>query len=98
MIFPSSPIIGLPPPELSIIIPAFNESDRLGLCAARFGSALEDGALNPQTTELIFVDDGSTDATALLATQLLELLFPSTHVKRLEQNSGKGAVIRHGAT
>jgi len=47
-------------PELSVVVPAFNEQDNVPPMAERLGAALEgitDGF------EIVFVDDGSSDAT-----------------------------------
>ncbi len=50
-------------PELTIIVPAFNEAARLGDGMRRFEAAVESGAIDVETTEVVVVDDGSTDAT-----------------------------------
>jgi Glycosyl transferase family 2 len=81
---------------LSIVIPAFNEAPRLSQRAARLAHAVAAGVIDPWTTELIVVDDGSTDDTARLAEELLAPAFPRMRVLRLDENSGKGAAIRVG--
>ncbi len=48
-------------PELSIIVPAFNEEDNIAPLYARVVTVLEKATL---TFEFIVIDDGSTDATA----------------------------------
>lgn len=83
---------------LSIVIPAFNEAARLPHRAACLSDAVTTGVLDPWTTELIVVDDGSTDDTARLAQELLAPAFPRLRILRLAENSGKGAAIRVGAT
>jgi dolichyl-phosphate beta-glucosyltransferase len=82
---------------LSIVIPAFNEAPRLPHRAACLSEAVHSGVLDPWTTELIVVDDGSTDDTARLADELLAEAFPRLRILRLAENSGKGAAIRVGA-
>jgi glycosyltransferase involved in cell wall biosynthesis len=82
---------GLPKsPSLTIVVPAFDEETRLErslpLIAAR---AEQLGA------ELIFIDDGSTDATAALASEILTDT-PSARVVRLPRHRGKGAAVRAG--
>ena len=83
-------------PRLTVVIPAFNEAERLGDSAARLTAAAADGTLLPDTTELIVVDDGSTDGTGLRAEGLLAPTFPLFRMVRPAQNAGKGAAIRRG--
>lgn len=74
-------------PELSIVIPAYNEAARLPAFLAHVQAwAQGDG----REVEIIVVDDGSSDDTANLAQQA------GARVIRLEQNSGKGAAVRRG--
>ena len=82
--------------RLTVIIPAFNEARRLALTARAFEEALDEGILYPDTTEVIVVDDGSTDETATKAQQLLGSKMPLLRVLRLRNNSGKGAAIKLG--
>ena len=81
--------------ELTIVIPAFNEAHRLGAGMERFDAAVAAGAIDLDRTELIVVDDGSTDATASTAESLLAA-FPHHRVIRLPLNQGKGAALRTG--
>lgn len=83
-------------PLITVVVPAFNEAARLALRAQRFQAAVEDGILNPHATELIVVDDGSTDETGVAATKLLGPTFPRLRVLRQSENAGKGAAIRRG--
>lgn len=57
----------LPAPELSIIVPALNEEDNVGLLIEEVQRALIDAGID---AELIVVDDGSTDATLARLRQL----------------------------
>ena len=82
-------------PELTIIVPAYNEAARLGDGMRRFESAVESGAIDVETTEVIVVDDGSTDATEATARKLLAPL-PHHRVLRQPINRGKGAAVRTG--
>jgi dolichyl-phosphate beta-glucosyltransferase len=84
-----------PPLTLSLVIPAFNESARLGDGVARLRQAVKAGAIDPQTTEFIVVDDGSTDDTSARAADLLSD-FPHVRIIRLPENRGKGAAVRAG--
>jgi dolichyl-phosphate beta-glucosyltransferase len=57
------------PPFLSIVIPAYNEQDRIAPCLAEVGTWT---ATLPYPTEVILVDDGSTDATVATARAVRE--------------------------
>jgi Glycosyl transferase family 2 len=98
---PSSSLIGSrraptgDPVDLSIVIPAFNEANRLAEGFRRFDSAVTDGAIDVERTELILIDDGSTDETVAAATKLLAP-FPHHRVMSLAVNRGKGAAVRTG--
>lgn len=78
-------------PRLSIVVPALNESESLPELAARVHQALD----GKQTYELIFVDDGSTDDTWEVVT---ELCRQSPHVRgvRLRKNFGKAMGLTAG--
>lgn len=81
-------------PDLSIVVPAFNEQDRLGRSIDRILSYIRENALN---AELIVVDDGSGDATAKIA-ETVCADFPdiASQVIRYENNRGKGFAVRTG--
>ncbi len=100
--FPSEPTdkalaLRIDKPNVSIIVPAFNEARRLAESAERLGRAVESGSIDRSTTEFIVVDDGSSDETGLVSHRLLSPVFPRLRVLRLHTNSGKGAAIRAGA-
>jgi dolichyl-phosphate beta-glucosyltransferase len=82
-------------PELTIVVPAFNETPRLGDGMRRFEVAVTSGAIDLETTEVVLVDDGSTDATESTARKLLAPL-PNHRVVRHPVNRGKGAAVRTG--
>jgi dolichyl-phosphate beta-glucosyltransferase len=84
--------------RLTVIIPAFNEGARLAKHASRLNRAVEHGFLCHRTTELIVVDDGSTDDTAWRAEELLSDSFPRLRILRLHHNAGKGAAVRLGTS
>src|SRR3984957_19279727 len=83
--------------NLSIVIPAFNEAVRMGDRAGLLNEAVATGDIDPLVTELIVVDDGSTDETARLAERLLAPVYPRLRILQMSKNSGKGAAIRVGA-
>lgn len=76
-------------PELSVVIPAYNEADRLGPTLLRVLEYLRAEGLDG---ELIVVDDGSEDGTAELARGV----DPAVQVIELGENRGKGAAVRAG--
>jgi len=78
------------PPELSVVIPAYNEAERLPETIAKIKRYLIEKAW---PFELIVVDDGSTDETAERAAQAIGTLGS---VIRLGRNRGKGHAVRRG--
>jgi hypothetical protein len=81
--------------QLTIVVPAFNEAHRLGAGMRRLDAAASAGAIDLERTEVLVIDDGSTDATASTAAKLLAPL-PHHRVVRLPSNQGKGAAVRIG--
>ena len=80
------------PPDLSIIVPAYNEELRL---EATIRAYLDYLRCSVRSVELIVVDGGSTDATGLLV-ERLAAEFPELRLIRLAENRGKGYAIRSG--
>src|SRR5437899_10447848 len=82
------------PPRLSIVVPAYNEAARLGRSLQEIIRYLNDAR---EPSEVIVVDDGSTDETAEIARQgLQDAGIVSTRVVRYEENRGKGYAVRLG--
>ena len=81
-------------PEISIIIPSYNESERL---SAPLGSVIDFARRAESGIEVIVVDDGSTDGTAEIAKRVF-LAHPevSSNIIRYEENRGKGFAIKTG--
>lgn len=78
---------------LSIVIPVFNEQNKIArdiLAAERF---LDSEGLDG---EIIIVDDGSTDDTFAIAEKTAEQIKTPCRLERLEQNFGKGRAVRTG--
>lgn len=82
-------------PRTTLIIPAYNEADRLAAGFARLERAADEGAIGLDELEVLVVDDGSTDGTAAVAGDLVGRL-PSGRVIVQGANRGKGAAIRAG--
>ncbi len=81
-------------PEISIIVPAFEEEDRLGgTLRDILGYLLASGA----SAELIVVDDGSNDRTSEVGREVVSD-FPElpSSVIRYEINRGKGYAVKTG--
>ncbi|MGO9592047.1 MAG: dolichyl-phosphate beta-glucosyltransferase [Candidatus Acidiferrales bacterium] len=83
------------PPELSIIIPAFNEEKRLGGTLTRIREYFDAHPAGPGGIEIIVVDDGSTDGTARLVEEWTREM-PSLRLVSNGENRGKGYSVRHG--
>ncbi|HUD18611.1 MAG TPA: glycosyltransferase [Acidimicrobiales bacterium] len=88
---------GLTPLRLTLVIPAYNEARRFDDGVTRLGAAITSGGIDPETTEFLVVDDGSTDDTATRAETLFGQ-FPHRRIVRLPENRGKGAAVRAGVT
>ena len=85
----------LPRAKATLIVPAFNEADRLEAGFERLRHAAERGAVSLQETEVLYVDDGSTDETSATAEAIVSSL-PLGRVLRQSRNLGKGAAVRVG--
>ena len=81
--------------ELSVVIPALNEAERLPPTLARIGAYL--GA-HPdwQPTEIIVIDDGSSDGTAASAATIDLPPGVDLRIVKHPHNLGKGAAVRSG--
>ena len=72
--------------ELSIIIPAYNEKGTIRKVIDKLREL-------PLKTQIIVVDDGSTDGTRAVSEKLK---YPNLQVIYQPKNQGKGAAIRRG--
>jgi dolichyl-phosphate beta-glucosyltransferase len=79
----------------SLVIPAYNESKRLAAGYERLRDVLT--TMDPEMTEVIVVDDGSSDDTLGVAREVYGRL---PHARFVQQpvNRGKGAAVRLGVS
>lgn len=80
------------PPEISIIVPAFNEERRLPKTLERIHAYLTARKLH---AEVLVVDDGSTDTTAKIVNEL-QHSYAELRLLSNGRNRGKGFSVRHG--
>lgn len=81
--------------DLSIVIPAYNEESRLPASLGAIAAYLAARPSAPRT-EVLVVDDGSTDATVPRAEEAARRHALALRVLRLPENRGKGAAVRAG--
>ncbi|KAG6850674.1 hypothetical protein H0H93_010402 [Arthromyces matolae] len=81
--------------DLTIVVPAYNETERLPIMMASTIAHLS--SQKQRTYEILIVDDGSTDGTSDLALKLAATYAEANiRVVVLEKNLGKGGAVRHG--
>jgi dolichyl-phosphate beta-glucosyltransferase len=78
---------------LSIVIPAYNEENRLPATLARLDSYIAKAPWGE--AEVLIVDDGSTDGTAALVEDFANI-SPAVRLVRNPGNRGKGYAVRNG--
>lgn len=79
-------------PQLSIVIPAYNESARIELTLERVMSCVENQGWD---AEVLVVDDGSSDSTPEILQRWMQR-YPRLHLVKNEGNRGKGYSVRNG--
>jgi dolichyl-phosphate beta-glucosyltransferase len=79
--------------DLTVVIPAYNESARIAEPLRRLGAYL---AAHHPASELVLADDGSTDGTAAVVERLAGELGLPVRVHASPQNRGKGHAVRRG--
>jgi glycosyltransferase involved in cell wall biosynthesis len=80
-------------PRFSIVIPCFNEEARI---RQTLRVTVDYLTANAPDSELIVVNDGSTDATAAIARKILSETNIATRLLENFPNRGKGAAVRSG--
>jgi len=84
--------------DLTVVVPAYNEAERLPVMLASTIDHLTSPALKGKRTyEIIIVDDGSSDGTSAVSLKLAAK-YPKCDIRvvTLEKNLGKGGAVRHG--
>jgi dolichyl-phosphate beta-glucosyltransferase len=81
-----------PGPYLSVVIPAYNEEQRLQSSLERVVAYLD---AQPYSSEVLVVDDGSTDKTATIARNYAGE-HATVRILRYIPNRGKGHAVRIG--
>jgi glycosyltransferase involved in cell wall biosynthesis len=80
-------------PPFSVVIPCFNEAARIG---ESLRLAIDYLTAHAPQSELIVVNDGSTDRTAAIARERLKDAGVETRLLENFPNRGKGAAVRSG--
>jgi dolichyl-phosphate beta-glucosyltransferase len=80
-------------PPFSVVIPCFNEASRIGATIRETVDYLEK---NSPESELIVVNDGSTDSTSSVARDALAAATIDHRLLENFPNRGKGAAVRIG--
>src|SRR5208283_4643513 len=79
-------------PQLSIVIPAYNESARIERTLQRVMACVDGQGWD---AEVLVVDDGSKDATVEIVRRWMER-DPRLHLVQNDGNRGKGYSVRNG--
>jgi dolichyl-phosphate beta-glucosyltransferase len=89
------PATGSDRPDVSVVIPAYNESRRIPTALAAVRAYLADQRYR---SELVVVDDGSRDGTSEVVLRAARHFPPGVTVRvvRHGRNLGKGAAVRTG--
>ena len=82
-------------PELSIIVPAFNEQQRLGATLSSIREYFATRSPSVAGLEILVIDDGSSDATVRVAQDCAQTI-PCLRVLSNPGNRGKGYSVRRG--
>ena len=80
-------------PPFTVVIPCFNEAERIGATAQATVDYLK---TNSPESDLIIVNDGSTDSTSSVAETALATASIETRLLENFPNRGKGAAVRSG--
>lgn len=78
--------------KISLVIPCYNEEGVIDLCHSAVNNAIKN---RPETYEIIYINDGSTDNT-LLELKGIQKDDPRVHLIDLSRNFGKEAALSAG--
>ena len=96
----TSSVVKVEPAEvyLSVVVPAYNEEERLPIMLDETVSFLQQEYGNAKKWEILVVSDGSTDRTVetALSYTMSNRLYGSIRTMELEMNRGKGGAVTHG--
>lgn len=81
-----------PAPQLSVVIPAYNEEESLEATVKAVAAALPD----PARSQLVIVNDGSSDETLALAHTISESCVAAVVVVDRKTNGGMGQALASG--
>lgn len=79
------------PPQLSLVIPTYNERENVGELLAQLGRVLD-----PADAEIIFVDDSTDDTPAVIVAAGLDCPVPVTVHHRPAPRGGLGGAVVEG--
>ena len=82
-------------PDLSLVIPAYNEQENIPTLLERIESALAPLVARGQTFEVVIIDDGSTDDSPKLLAEG-QAKYPWLRVIRMRKNAGQSAGFEAG--
>jgi len=77
-------------PQISVVVPVFNEAENVGKLVSEIASALSETPY-----EMIFVDDASTDDT-LTTLKALKAKYPTLRALSHRKNAGQSRSVRTG--
>ena len=80
-------------PQISIVIPAYNEAARIGISLEKIKQYLEETRCN---AEVLVVDDGSPDKTTEIVGKH-GANWPCLRLIQNRANRGKGFSVKHGS-
>lgn len=83
------------PPDLSLVIPVYNERENLAPLLTEIAAALRGPAGGGRTYEIVAVDDGSTDGS-LAALRALKPEHPELRLVAFAANAGQTAAFAAG--
>ena len=79
-------------PAISVVVPSYNEAESLVATFDSIVAALPD----PEVSEIVLVDDGSTDATAAIMRELADSGRAQVRVVERISNGGMGQALASG--